>query len=311
MFKYSIVEQMSAEREDFLTEDPEIPSQRWCLLSFLSPEKVLNRKDNFFFTSFVKQYEFDLRTKSIEKFLVETIKGVNDKLETEAINFEKQDLSGAAALCRNSQLRIDTVMSGLQDFVKKNTRDLTVSKLNDEFDDFMFKNKVKLEDEFYAANEFRTTVRGLKIRGVYGNKNEAEARAKKLQRSDQHHNIFVGEVGKWLPWDPEPHEVTEQEYAEDQLNTLMKKYKENEEAREQFHREQRESGRKQKRVFTSGEENTNSNVSVQRDDSAEGSNAASGSSEVPSLGTGFSQFSGMFSSDGPADLAIERKQSKK
>jgi hypothetical protein len=33
--------------------------------------------------------------------------------------------------------------------------------------------------------------------------------------------------------------------------------------------------------------------------------------EVPSLGTGASEFSGMFSSSGPADLAIARKQEKK
>jgi hypothetical protein len=66
------------------------------------------------------------------------------------------------------------------------------------------------------------------------------ARSKKLQRQDQIHNIFVGEIGKWLPWDPEPSQIAEQEYAEEQLNTLMKKYKENEEQREEFKREQRQ-----------------------------------------------------------------------
>ena len=301
----SPVEQMSAEREDFLTEDPEIPSQRWCLLSFLSPETVLNRKDLFFFNSFLKQYEFSVRSQSLEKYLVETVKGINDKLEAEAVNLEKQDLSGAAALCRNSVVRIDSVMQSFHDYVKKNAKDLSTSKLADEFDDFMFKNKLKLEDDFYAANDFKTTVRGLKVRGVYSSKEEAESRAKKLQRSDQIHNIFVGEVGKWLPWDPSPHEVGDQEYAEDQLNTLMKKYKENEEQRDQFNREQREKGRKQKRVFTSSDENTGAPaVSMTRE--AGDAPAA----EVPSLGTGASEFSGMFSSSGPADLAIARKMEK-
>ena len=36
-------------KEDFLDEDNEIPGQRYVLLSFLSPEKVLARKDLFFF----------------------------------------------------------------------------------------------------------------------------------------------------------------------------------------------------------------------------------------------------------------------
>jgi hypothetical protein len=31
------------EREDFLNEDPEIPGQKVVLLSFLSPETVLDR----------------------------------------------------------------------------------------------------------------------------------------------------------------------------------------------------------------------------------------------------------------------------
>lgn len=289
---------MSADREDFLTEDPEIPSQRWALLSFLSPEKVLNRKDAFFFNAFLKQYEFSVRSQSLEKYLVETVKGINEKLEKEAVTLEEKDLSGAAILCRNSQIRVDLVMQEFQDYVKKNVKELSSSKLQDEFDDYIFKNKVKLEDDFYAVNDFKTTVRGLKVRGVYGSKEEAEVRAKKLQRSDQVHNIFVGEVGKWLPWDPEPHEIGDVEYAEDQLNTLMKKYKENQDQREEFHREQREKGRKQKKVFTAPEDSAGPSVTLsqQADDSA-----------VPSLGTGSSQFSGMFSSIGPADLAIARK----
>jgi hypothetical protein len=301
----SPVEQMSAEREDFLTEDPEIPSQRWCLLSFLSPEKVLNRKELFFFEAFLKQYDFQVRSQSLEKYLVETVKGINDKLEKEAVGLEQQDLSGAATICRNSVVRIDTVMQSFHEYIKKNMKDIGASKLTDEYDDYLFKNKLKLEDDFYAVNDFKTTVRGLKIRGVYSGKEEAESRAKKLQRSDQVHNIFVGEVGKWLPWDPSPHEVGDQEYAEDQLNTLMKKYKENEEARETFHREQRESGRKQKRVFTSSDENTG-NTAVTMTREAEETNAAA----IPSLGTGASEFAGMFSQTGHADLAIARKAEK-
>ena len=41
-------------KEDFLEEDPEIRSQKFVLLSFLSPESVLNSKDQFFFGEFVK-----------------------------------------------------------------------------------------------------------------------------------------------------------------------------------------------------------------------------------------------------------------
>ena len=274
-----------------MTDDPEIAAQRWCLLSFISPENVLARKDPFFFASFLKQYEFQLRSKGLEQFLVKTIQTINGKLEAEAVNLEKLDLSGAALACRNSTLRMETFLTDFHGYVKGNLKEMSASKLQEEYDDYMYKNSAQLEDDFFAKNNFRTTVRGLKIRGAYSTKEEAEMRAKKLQKMDADHNIFVGQVGKWLPWDPKPSDIADQEYAEEELNTLMKKYKENEEAREIHHKERRDEARRQKNVV-----------------SMPSQSAAPATEEVPSLGTGASEFSGMFS--GPADLAIQRKMEK-
>lgn len=274
-----------------MTDDPEIAAQRWCLLSFISPENVLARKDPFFFASFLKQYEFQLRSKGLEQFLVKTIQTINGKLEAEAVNLEKLDLSGAALACRNSTLRMETFLTDFHGYVKGNLKEMSASKLQEEYDDYMYKNSAQLEDDFFAKNNFRTTVRGLKIRGAYSTKEEAEMRAKKLQKMDADHNIFVGQVGKWLPWDPKPSDIADQEYAEEELNTLMKKYKENEEAREIHHKERRDEARRQKNVV-----------------SMPSQSSAAATEEVPSLGTGASEFSGMFS--GPADLAIQRKMEK-
>jgi hypothetical protein len=276
----------NTQREDFLDEDVEVPGQKVVLLSFLSPEKVLAKKDLFFFDTFLQQYEFKLRVRGLEGYLATTIRSINNKLDAQAVEFDKQDLSGCADLCRNSRVRVDTVMDGLQTFIKENEKDMKDSKLKEAYDDFVYANKTKLEQQFSEKNEFRTNVRGLKVRGVYASKAEAEARSKKLQRNDQIHNIFLGEIGKWLPWDPEPTDVGEQEYAEEQLNTLMKKYKDNEEAREMFMRENRNKMR-------SGPSTT-----VTRDADADtgSSNAASSSS---------ASFNAMF--DGPADLAMQRK----
>ena len=275
----------SPAHEDFLEEDVEIPGQRFCLLSFLSPEKVLANKDVFLFNQFIKTYEFQSRTKNLEAYLMNLVTGINAKLDKEADSLLEQDLSGASEICRKSKIRLDTLMDDYHNFVKTNEHELKESKLKELYDDFLFANRTKMEDEFYAQNDFRTTVRGLKIRGVYGTQGEAVARSKKLQRQDTLHNIFVGEVGKWLPWDPEPSEIGEQEYAEEQLNTLMKKYKENEEQREQFQKEQR--GR-----HTS-----------KRSEEA-GVKMISDETSSPE------SFSDMFSSVGPADLAMARKTVK-
>lgn len=277
------------DKEDFLEEDAEIAGQRVCLLSFLSPEKVLARKDLFMFEAFLQNYEYSSRTKSLEEFLVKTANGINAKLDAETDRMLAQDLSGAADICRSAKLRVDTLVDEVHAFIKQNDKELRTSKMKEAFDTFLFVNKAKLEDEFYAKNEFQTTVRGLKIRGVYGSQAEAVARSKKLQRQDTLHNIFLAEVGKWLPWDPEPNEVAEQEYAEDQLNTLMKKYKENEEAREAFQRENRArlSKGKTATVGTTNEEATDTSGST-----------------VPA------DINSMFSSEGHADLAIARKMAK-
>ncbi len=68
------------EKESFLSDDPDIPSQRWCLLSFISPESVLNRKDPFFFSAFLRQDELQVRTKGLEEFLVKTIQKFNNQM---------------------------------------------------------------------------------------------------------------------------------------------------------------------------------------------------------------------------------------
>jgi hypothetical protein len=285
----------SEPREDYLNEDPEIPGQKFCLLSFLSPEKVLANKDIFMFEKFLQTFEYTFTTKNFEAFLMTTLKGVNDKLNAAADEADAKDLSGNAEVLRSSRVRMDTVMDSLKNFVKTNQAELKASKLKETYDDFIYGNREKLEDAFYAQNEFRTTVRGMKVRGVYNSREEAVARSKKLQRTDTIHNIFVGEVGKWLPWDPEPSQVGEQEYAEEKLNTLMKKYKENEDSREMFERENRAKMMQGKKA-KSEEERVEADANAALDKEVAAAPQA--------------EYHGMFSSDGPADLAIARKMDR-
>jgi hypothetical protein len=270
--------------EDFLDEDTEIPAQRYVLLSFLSPEKVLDKKELYFFEKFLQAYEVDWKIKNLEKYLVDVVKHINDELDERAQELEKQDQAEQAAICRRNRVNIESLMNNYQTFVQKNKTDINKTKIVEAYEDFMYTNKSKLEDEFYAKNEFRTTVRGLKVRGVYGNPKEAELRAKKLQSKDKYHNIFIGDVGKWLPWDPQPHEIAEQEYAQDELNSLMRKYKENEDSREKYFEERAKGGKK---VF-------------------------GGASTESAGGAGASEtFGGMFATAGSSgDLAMQRKLEK-
>lgn len=288
-------------REDFLEEDTEIPGQRFVLLSFLSPEKVLARKDQYFFSKFLENYEIQWKTKNLEKFLAKQVLDFNTKLDAEANRLDAEDQGQAADICRASRIAVNHVLESLQDYVKENQKEIKETKIKEDFEDFLYTHEKKLEDEFFAKNNFQTTVRGLKIRGSYSTQEEAAARAKKLQRNDPIHNIFVAEVGKWLAWDPTPSNVAEQEYQEEQLNQLMKSYKENEEQREMFFKQNPElknggkgKGRTEKEILSIVGPKDEQGAPVEDGGAAGG--AAGG------------QHDSLF--NGPADLALERKMQR-
>ncbi len=69
---------------------------------------------------------------------------------------------------------------------------------------------------------------GIKVRGVFETYEEARKQAEQLQKLDKFHNIFVGEVGKWLPFDVDISKTETEDgpvYREKSLNTYMKAYK--------------------------------------------------------------------------------------
>ena len=281
-------------KEDFLDEDAEIPGQRFCLLSFLSPEKVLARKDLFFFDQFLKNYEISWKTKNLEKFLAKQVMDFNKKLDDESNRLSELDLSGAADICRQSRIRIDGVLDAYQSFVKENASDITQTTIKESYDDFIYSHGKRLEDMFHSKNNFQTSIRGVKLRGNYSSQEEATSRAKKLQRNDPVHNIYVATVGKWLAWDPNPHEVADQEYAEDQLNDLMKAYKENENARDDFFSKNPDAKNGARRAGVRGEKEIMSVVGPSDKDT----------NEVVATG---GEHASLF--DGP-DLALQRKMER-
>jgi len=85
---------------------------------------------------------------------------------------------------------------------------------------------------------------GIKVRGVFETYEEAKARCDALQKLDKYHNIFVGEVGKWLPFNVDIATMETEDdpvYREQALNQYMKAYKDSlkeEEIEEQERKEQ-------------------------------------------------------------------------
>jgi len=228
--------------EDYLDEDEPINGQKYALISFVSPENILDKKELFFFQRFLQSYEVNYKVKNLEEFLAESVLRINRDLNEKAAALEKDGKDEIAADYRKNQLAMDGILGDYQAFVRKQQKDINKTKIVEAYDDFMFKEQVKLEEEFHAKNDFRTSIRGFKVRAVARDEKEAEMRAKKLQAKDKYHNIYCSEMGKWTPWDPKPHMVENQEYVQEELNMLMKKYKENEDNRSIFFDEQRKAG---------------------------------------------------------------------
>ena len=130
--------------------------------------------------------------------------------------------------------------------------------------DYVYKYQDKLQKDFDKENDMKTNIRGVKIRGVYQTENEARARAKKLQQTDSSFNVFVGPVGYWLPWDPCADQIEDEEFANEQLNEMIKKYKENEQNKNILYEQDKQekinkANKEQSELKANRDENANTN----------------------------------------------------
>jgi len=68
---------------------------------------------------------------------------------------------------------------------------------------------------------------GIKIRGAFSTRAEAESHAKRLQRDDATFDIYVVDMYKWLLVPPDRDHIDDVHYADDKLEDIMSKYREN------------------------------------------------------------------------------------
>lgn len=125
-------------------------------------------------------------------------------------------------------------------FLNMDPEKLTYEKVDDMIEDFRITNEKQVYDEFDESVDFQTSVRGLKIRGVYDTLKEAKVRASILQKRDPKFSVFIAQCGYWVPYDPTTTDEIDSEYQERQLNELMKNYKINAEERDMFYQEEKQ-----------------------------------------------------------------------
>jgi hypothetical protein len=243
---------MSSEKTQvFLEGDDEIRGQKYVCLSFLTPNRgVLRNKDLFFFSKFLQFYNMDYKIRSTESFLMAQFREMQNTLsDVEMLlrNADSTDVEENKSLAITLSEKLTKLRgeisrksgTDLETYVKENITDFKESSIVESYEKYMLINRQRLEDEFHKQSDFQTTMHGLKVRGVYSNQEQANAQAKILNKKDPYFNVYVADVGEWLPWDPEPEEIKEQEYQSDDLNKLMKAYKENATKRDEFFEEEK------------------------------------------------------------------------
>jgi hypothetical protein len=196
------------EPPDYLEVDNPIAGQNYVCLSFVSPENTLAKRELFMFNKYMSQ-----RCAELEEKLDKIVEKSSDELR--------------------NQIK-EEIVAELREQMK-----YSYNTFSSTFDDFKYKYSEQLETQFAKFSDFKTSVRGVKVRGVYDTLSEANKKAKELQRLDSSFHVFVGQMGYWLPWDPCADKVTEEEYLESELNTMMKKYKENAVSRDMLYEEQK------------------------------------------------------------------------
>ena len=207
---------------DLLEEDKPIAGQKFVCLSFVSPEHIIKQKEQFLFEQFVRQWDYK---KSMEKF-------------TQFLNFVSFKYS----------LSFDKVTADFQEFTKEEgetIRATSATLVSDDYKTFLDNNEDELEQKFGEKHEFQTSTRGIKVRGVFATQGEAELRCKLLREVDPNHDIYVGQVGMWVPFHPEAYKTGRVEYMEETLNQLMSDKKKNEDiAKQEFEKRVRETRQK-------------------------------------------------------------------
>ena len=204
---------------DLLDEDKPIAGQKFACLSFISPEQIIQQREHFFFQKFVEHWDIH---KSTDKFL-------------QFLNFVSYKYG----------VKFDKLTEDFQQFKESEKELIAKTDIVDDYKSFLDQHEERLDEEFGAKHEFQTSVRGLKVRGVFASQKEAELRCKMLREVDPNHDVFVGPVGLWVPFHPEAYKTGRVEYMEETLNQLMSDKKKNEEqAKTEFDKRVKEAKQK-------------------------------------------------------------------
>lgn len=202
---------------DVLQDDPEC--DKFALVSFILPEEILKKRENYIFEKFVKQWDLTTSMKKFEEFL----HFISIKFN---INQEK-------------------LFDSFKEFIEEEKGNFSSYEVSDDFHNFVDINETALTKEFNKINKFQTSVRGFKICDngkTFDSVEEASSRARELIKQNDSFDIHAVPTGKFCPLDFNASKAKNVEYMIPELNQLtIEKIKNEAKAKEEFERRVRET----------------------------------------------------------------------
>jgi hypothetical protein len=201
--------QINPKYVDLLDEDPPIAGQTHVCISFISPEDILKKRETYLFEKFVARWDM---AKSLEKF-------------QEFVNFiaYKYTLEGEKLMADFAEFTVTEDAKMKED----------AALIENDYKNFIEKHGDRINQEFNRDHQFQTSVRGIKVRGVFSSQPEAENYCRKLRERDPNHDIFVGQVGVWMPHHVDAYKLGKIEFMEPELNRLYQEKMVNQEKAKQ------------------------------------------------------------------------------
>lgn len=103
-------------------------------------------------------------------------------------------------------------------------------KLKGKIIDYLFEDPVIESQRFALVSIVGPTLKqkcdvfGLKVRGISNTLENAKKLTQKIMQYDNNYDIYTVEVGKFFPLVVDPHKIEDVEYANTELNNLIKNY---------------------------------------------------------------------------------------
>ena len=222
-----------------MRDDPEsIVGQKYCLISFISPDNEIEYKNIFginnfltYLNNFYKLYSpkvKDFWSSALDKKIalhrekVETEKSTDtEKYKSVIINGHEHNINTLLG-----ELKVDYAEMEKHVYQHDHSSFKSVQDLKDKYDTFCSTNYKELDNFFGALYDNACSYISIKVRGIFDSKENALEKLEEFKQIDKGIQLIALPIGKWCPWTlGENKLVMSKESMFDDLNAMLKRQK--------------------------------------------------------------------------------------